>query len=75
MLAVCSCANSASSASCIPVEVEVELGSLENGLGVCQGAGHAAEYPVVDLDQLVNGLRRHILSGGGGGGESEWILI
>ena len=45
----------------IPVKGDLELGSLGDGLSVCQGAGDAAEYPVMNLDQLVDGLRGHVV--------------
>lgn len=47
----------------IPVEGQVELCGLDDGLSVCERTGHAAEDPVVDLNHLVDGLRRNILSG------------
>lgn len=44
-----------------PVKGELELCSLGDSLSICQGARHAAEDAVVDLDHLVDGLGRDIL--------------
>lgn len=39
-----------------PVKGELELCSLGDSLSISQGARHAAENAVVDLDHLVDGL-------------------
>lgn len=41
---------------CIPVEGQVELCSLDDGLSVCEGTSYAAEDLVVNLNHLVDGL-------------------
>lgn len=45
-----------------PVEGQVELRSLGDGLSVCERACHAAEDLVMHLNHLVDGLGRYIFS-------------
>lgn len=53
-LCVCVCVS--------PVEGQVELRSLGDGLSICERACHAAEDLVMNLNHLVDGLRRYIFS-------------